>query len=516
MHHILLWAHERKELGEAIHLWGSLPCAPWPSWQNMNVHGLDVTRRSDLERKRQECGVIVRNFSDLTDVAIDSGGSSSFEWPRYCSGWVEVQELTDMIVKHSMFSAFPCGCAFDLVVEGRRPLKPWRIVTTNERVAVEMNHRRCRHQKGHERDPLEGGRLAYLSGFYNRAMASSILCSLFPNKFMQGVPCMPVIPYESDEPICHDRLERIAGQLIDGRCFQCAQALVHRLLSRNEIENDPKAIEAIKNEINELRGMHAWDDSSVCELEGLKQWARHEGQEIHIAEIMGIGSIKHDELGPSLSQHKGRLVFSGDNTRNQDGLPAQFRELHSQPASIQTVSMVLFYGLLTDMVVFIADAKKAYLQAPLRTKTPTWVILPRLYWLPGWEKRFRRPAVRRRKALYGHPEAGDDWFHHLSQIMTKELGFRTVESFPSLWWNPVTRVLTAAYVDDVICAGPRTAVWSKLRSRVEVDGVTVPGRYLGRNHVISEITEGKGLFLSVEKYCESAVELYHQALGSNR
>ena len=187
------------------------------------------------------------------------------------------------------------------------------------------------------------------------------------------------------------------------------------------------------------------------------------------------------------------------------------------PFCIQTVSMVLFYGLLTDMVVFIADAKKAYLQAPLRTKTPTRVILPRLCWLPGWEKRFRRLAVRLQKALYGHPEAGDDWFHHLSQIMTKELGFRTVESFPSLWWNPVTRVLTAAYVDDVICAGPRTAVdefWSKLRSRVEVDGVTVPGRYLGRNHAISEITEGKGLFLPMENYCESAVELYLQAVGS--
>ena len=29
-------------------------------------------------------------------------GSSTFEWPRFCSGWGVVEELTDMIVKHDM------------------------------------------------------------------------------------------------------------------------------------------------------------------------------------------------------------------------------------------------------------------------------------------------------------------------------------------------------------------------------------------------------------------------------
>lgn len=83
-----------------------------------------------------------------------------------------------------------------------------------------------------------------------------------------------------------------------------------------------------------MRSMGVWDDASVTEYEELKSWAKQNNQEIHIAEVKEVGSIKHDELGPSLSQHKGRLVFRGDLTRNQDGLPAKFRELHSQPASI--------------------------------------------------------------------------------------------------------------------------------------------------------------------------------------
>ena len=105
-------------------------------------------------------------------------------------------------------------------------------------------------------------------------------------------------------------------------------------------------------------------------------------------------------------------------------------------------------------------------------------------WLPEWSTRFRRVAVRPRRALYGHPEAGDDWFIHLSQIMTKDLGFVAVESFPSLWWNEQTRVLVAAYVDDIVCSGGVSEVqnfWERLKNKVEVGGVTIPGRFLGRS-----------------------------------
>ena len=83
-------------------------------------------------------------------------------------------------------------------------------------------------------------------------------------------------------------------------------------------------------------------------------------------------------------------------------------------------------GLVQDMVVNIADCKKAYLQALLRTPIATWVVLPLLCWLPGWEKHFKRPAVRLRRALNGHPEAGDDWFQHLSQILESKMGFTAV------------------------------------------------------------------------------------------
>lgn len=83
-----------------------------------------------------------------------------------------------------------------------------------------------------------------------------------------------------------------------------------------------QAVEAIQKEAHEVRQMQVWDDNSVCELDSLKRWAKQTHTQVHIAEVMAIGSIKHDELGPTLSQHKGRLVFRGDATRDQNGLPA--------------------------------------------------------------------------------------------------------------------------------------------------------------------------------------------------
>ena len=91
-----------------------------------------------------------------------------------------------------------------------------------------------------------------------------------------------------------------------------------------------------------------------------------------------------------------------------------------------TIARVLFYGIVGSNCVFIADAKRAYLQAVLRSPTPTWVLLPESCWLPEWVGKFWKPAVRLLRPLYGHPDAGDDWFHYLSDVM-KELGFATPE-----------------------------------------------------------------------------------------
>ena len=247
--------------------------------------------------------------------------------------------------------------------------------------------------------------------------------------------------------------------------------------------------------------MNVWDESPVCEVDDLRQKATAAGEKIHIAEVMEIGSIKLDELGPSLSQHKGRLVFRGDATKDQDGLPAKFREL------VFKLSLwFCFRDCYTQVVVLIADAKEAYLQALLRTAIPNLGHLTIFLLASGMGTEMPPTSG---PPLYGHPEAGDDGFRHLSEILTAKMGFKSVECVPSLWWNETIRVLVAAYVDDIIAAGPQHEVdefW-------KVDGVSITGRYLGRDHLISSDKAGKDLFLSMREYCPSAVDMYLHIVG---
>ena len=78
---------------------------------------------------------------------------------------------------------------------------------------------------------------------------------------------------------------------------------------------------------------------------------------------------------------------------------------------------------------------------------------------------------------------------HLNDILTSKMTFDAVENFPSLWFNSASKVLVAAYVDDVICAGNGAAVrefWKVLQKHVNVDGVTVPGKIFWEGTMLSQ------------------------------
>ena len=62
-----------------------------------------------------------------------------------------------------------------------------------------------------------------------------------------------------------------------------------------------------------------------------------------MGELMPIASIKHWE-SPALRKYKGRIVFRGDNARDQDGKMAVFQEL-----------LPLLYILLTPTFVMVVS-----------------------------------------------------------------------------------------------------------------------------------------------------------------
>ena len=69
-----------------------------------------------------------------------------------------------------------------------------------------------------------------------------------------------------------------------------------------------------------------------------------------------------------------------------------------------------------------ADAKQAYVQADLGGKDEHWVVLPKECHPTEWKTdpkvmKMRKPVVRLKKALYGHPDSGGYWERHCASSL---------------------------------------------------------------------------------------------------
>ena len=100
-------------------------------------------------------------------------------------------------------------------------------------------------------------------------------------------------------------------------------ATIHKLLTRDEMRNDPRAIKAIQDEGKGVCEKNVWSDASVMEKSERILLAKQEGKTIYLVEVMPLASIKHWEF-PERRKYKGRLVFRGDQIRDTWGGTAQF------------------------------------------------------------------------------------------------------------------------------------------------------------------------------------------------
>jgi hypothetical protein len=114
-------------------------------------------------------------------------------------------------------------------------------------------------------------------------------------------------------------------------------------------------------------------------------------------------------------------VFRGDACCDQNGKRAIYREVKSLPATVNSINIVLWYGMLNDHVCTIADAFKAYLQVPLLADRPTYVVIPKLIWPSHWFRKFVRVACPLDKAMYGHQTSGDAWHDCFNGIVTLKM-----------------------------------------------------------------------------------------------
>ena len=106
-----------------------------------------------------------------------------------------------------------------------------------------------------------------------------------------------------------------------------------------------------------------------------------------------------------------------------------------------------------------ADAEQAYAQS-LLTGTETWVCLPPearvgSVWNTPEVQKMKRPVVRLRLALYGHPDSGTYWERHCDAHL-RSVGFEPIsEVWNSCYWHAELKLYLVVYVDDFKLSGPK-------------------------------------------------------------
>ena len=152
-------------------------------------------------------------------------------------------------------------------------------------------------------------------------------------------------------------------------------ACVARPVGKREIRDTPAAEAALQAEWSKLRQaprgdgtFGAWDESKVREWRDVAAESRRTGKKAHIGRIFEICVEKGSELpkGHKGRKFKGRVVYQGNNVKDETGSFAIFQDLSSAPAAMSAGKMADAYGLLPGHDTQLADGEQAYIQARLK------------------------------------------------------------------------------------------------------------------------------------------------------
>ena len=170
------------------------------------------------------------------------------------------------------------------------------------------------------------------------------------------------------------------------------EACVARPVSKKERLESAGARASLEKEWSRLRKIDTWDESRVREWSDVAAEARKSRLKVHVGRIFDICVEKGSELplGDPARKFKGRVVFQGNQVKDENWEVAMFQDLSSCPATMEAGKACDLVGSLDGHDIQQSDAEQAYTQSKLGGD-PTWVRLPREQWPESWKN--MRPCL---------------------------------------------------------------------------------------------------------------------------
>ena len=248
-------------------------------------------------------------------------------------------------------------------------------------------------------------------------------------------------------------------------------AMVHTPVKDWQKREDAR--KAVDKEWDKLADKKAWILESVREYEDVSKEATSKGKTVHFGDLMRLCHVKHSELAEKYHSFKGRVVFRGDNVRDESGHLAVFSEQGTSASHLAAAKFLDAIARMPENDGQDSDATGAYTQAE-HAGAETWVHLPRDKWPKSWHNKYKRPVVRLRLNLYGHPLAGLFWEQHCSKAILK-CGFEAVTGWECLYKHNKEQLFLSVYVDDFKMAGNKknlSNMWKRLGALLDIDTPT--------------------------------------------
>ena len=212
---------------------GVTACKPWTSWQRVNIHRYGTSYLRKLLRRQLQSRKTFKTSIEFAQIVLAQGGRVHFERPSHCQGW-KLVELQDFCNRHQLHLVKCNACAF-----GSEHFHPWTIATSSEDLASML---RSQHDPLFRHVPCKGGK-AEKSALYPPKMYEAAMAQLFPKKFHQAVPSMPVFQ-QPLKPMCKMKSHQ--------RMSMRLHCQIHEVLSRKDWINDPAALADVKKEADGL------------------------------------------------------------------------------------------------------------------------------------------------------------------------------------------------------------------------------------------------------------------------
>mgnify|MGYP002807094053 CR=1 FL=1 len=174
--------------------------------------------------------------------------------------------------------------------------------------------------------------------------------------------------------------------------------MVARPVGRQEMTDCSEGQAAMQKEWAALSEQKVWNLLIVREKSDVVSEARNNQKEVQFGRVHGICVEKNFELphGHISRKFKGRVVFLGNQVKNQDFEQATFMDLGNSPATIESARLCDFYGCIKGHQVSVAGAVQAYIQAELGGDN-CWIALP--------YEAYPQPVTHLKQDLYEHPNA---------------------------------------------------------------------------------------------------------------